>query len=90
MQAAEIGEAVAQSGVADFKNAAHLCAFANTHMACFTAQPSAFTTKTSARATKAGEIFAHHGRIGLAITPFHIDQDALKRVFFIELFTVGL
>ena len=53
-------------------------------MSCITAQACAIAVGTIVRAEIFGQIFAHHLRIGFAITPFHVGQNAFKRMFAFE------
>ena len=76
--------------MADVKDAAHLRAFANAHVARFAAQAGAATTGAGAAATVARQVFAHHHRVGLAVAALHVDQDAFERVFFAELFAAAI
>ena len=82
----EIVVTFAQSGVADVINATRLLALAHTHMARFTAQTRAIASGASPRATVTRQIFAHHCRIGLAVAPLHVHQNAFEGVLLAEFF----
>jgi hypothetical protein len=46
--------------------------------ACSRFQARALTIRTWLRAQEAGEVFAHHARLGFVIAPFHVGQNAFE------------
>ncbi len=50
-------------------------------MARFAAQPRAIALRTGLRVEVLGQLLAHHHRIGLAIAPLEVRNDAFERVF---------
>ena len=65
--------------------AERLVTFANLYVAGFASQAAAMAGRAGLDAAQAGQVFTHHGGIGLAVAPLHVRDDALKRVFFVEL-----
>ena len=80
LQAGEPGVRLVQRGVADLVKRTGLGAFAYAHMARFAAQAGALAIRAGLGAAVAGQVFAHHGRVGLAVAPRHVGQDAFEGV----------
>ena len=87
-QALKILLRLAQCDVADLVDGAGLCAFANAHMARLAPQACALAAGARLHVAVARQVFAHHGRVGLAVAPRHVGDDPLKRVLLADLFAL--
>ena len=87
-QALKILLRLTQGDVADLENGACLCAFADEHMASLAPQACALAAGARLHVAVARQVFAHHGRVGLAVAPRHVGDDPLKRVLLADLFAL--
>jgi hypothetical protein len=69
----------------DLEDRARLRAFAQAHVARLAAQPRAFAFGAGLHAAVAGQLLAHRRRIGLAVAPLHVGDDALEGVLLVDL-----
>jgi hypothetical protein len=89
LQRVEPGVRIAQRGVAHFVDGAGLRRLAHLHMAGLAAQARAVAFGAGLGAAVAGQVLAHHHRIGLAVAARHVGQDALERVLLGHLLALG-
>ena len=73
---------VGQRGAADFVNGAGVRPLAHRHAARLGAQARAAAFGARLAAAQAGQLLAHHGRVGLAPAAGHVWNHAFKRVLF--------
>ena len=74
--------------MADFKNGTGLVALAHLHVARLLAQARAKAVGAGLGAAQAAQVFAYQCRVGLAVAPLHIGDDAFEGVLFGDLFAL--
>jgi len=87
LQGPEIVEALAQRHVGDLEDRARLPAFAHLHVPRLVAQPGAPAFGAGLHAAIARQFLAYRDRIGLAVAPLHVGDDAFERMFLAHLAT---
>ena len=88
-QGVEVGKALTQGGAADLVNGARLIAFADFDVARLDAQAAAIAVRAMLGAAQTRQVFAHQGRIGLAVAPLHVRDDALEGMLLGQFLALG-
>ncbi len=78
LQAGEVLQALPERRATDLGDGPGLAAFAHLHVPGLAAQPGAMAFRAGLQAAVAGQFLAHRGRVGLAVAPFHVGDDAFE------------